>query len=176
MHRRAALAASTVLLMACASAATAAGKASLVVQIEGVRPGAPVLVALFSSGDTWLEDARAVRKATLDGPATGKSAVVWRLEGLPGGAYAARAFQDLDRDGELDKNWIGLPTEPFGFSRDAKPRLGPPGWRRVRFDVEPGETSRVRFELRGGPEEAEAIATAYERKHGRTPPSDASPP
>ena len=35
------------------------------------------------------------------------------------GLYAISLFHDEDGDGRLDQNWIGIPTEGFGFSRDA---------------------------------------------------------
>jgi uncharacterized protein (DUF2141 family) len=61
-------------------------------------------------------------------------------EGEP---QAVAVFQDIDGNGRLSKNLLGIPVEPYGFSRNARGALGPP-----RFDnasivvpVEPDELS-----------------------------------
>ena len=33
-----------------------------------------------------------------------------------GGNYAVAIIQDLDENGELNKNFLGIPKEPYGFS------------------------------------------------------------
>jgi uncharacterized protein (DUF2141 family) len=38
----------------------------------------------------------------------------------------------------MDTSWLGLPLEPFGFSRDAQPHLSKPRFAAVKFDVVPG--------------------------------------
>ena len=37
----------------------------------------------------------------------------------------------------------GLPLEPYGFSRDAAPRLSKPGFDRVKFDLAAGQNSQT---------------------------------
>ena len=51
------------------------------------------------------------------------------------GVYALALYQDRDADLKLDKTWIGLPSEPFGISRDAPIRMGPPKHRDAAFEV-----------------------------------------
>ncbi|MBM3418733.1 MAG: DUF2141 domain-containing protein, partial [Bacteroidetes bacterium] len=34
---------------------------------------------------------------------------------------AVAVYQDLDRNGRLDKSAFGFPTEPYGFSRNYHP-------------------------------------------------------
>jgi uncharacterized protein (DUF2141 family) len=45
---------------------------------------------------------------------------------LAPGRYAVSAFHDVNGNGRLDANMMGMPTEPYGFSRDAKGSFGPP--------------------------------------------------
>jgi uncharacterized protein (DUF2141 family) len=42
--------------------------------------------------------------------------------------YAFAVFQDLNENGKLDKNWVGIPIEPYGFSNDPVIRFGPPSF------------------------------------------------
>ena len=45
---------------------------------------------------------------------------------VPPGSWAVLAYQDENNNGELDRNLIGMPKEPYGFSRDARSKFGPP--------------------------------------------------
>ena len=51
------------------------------------------------------------------------------------GVYAIALYQDRDSDQKLDKTWIGIPDEPFGVSRDAPIRMGPPKLKDAAFEV-----------------------------------------
>lgn len=52
------------------------------------------------------------------------------------GVYAIALYQDEDTNKKFDKNWIGLPAEPFGLSNDPKIRLATPKHKEVAFTVE----------------------------------------
>jgi len=52
---------------------------------------------------------------------------------LPSGTYALAIYHDEDDDGKLDKNWLGIPREPIGFSNDARGRMGPPKFEDAAF-------------------------------------------
>ena len=52
---------------------------------------------------------------------------------IPFGEYAIAGFQDLDGNGVLSGNFLGIPKEPVGFSRNAKVRFGPPKWNDAVF-------------------------------------------
>lgn len=66
---------------------------------------------------------------------------------VPPGRYAAQAFQDLNGNGKLDRNLLGIPREPIGISRDAPIHFGPPKWDDAAFDHD-GEPQRITFGLR----------------------------
>ncbi len=50
------------------------------------------------------------------------------IKGVPVGTWAVLAYQDENANGELDRNLIGIPSENYGFSRDARGRFGPPSF------------------------------------------------
>jgi uncharacterized protein (DUF2141 family) len=56
------------------------------------------------------------------------------------GIYAVALYQDRDGDQKLDKTWIGLPSEPFGVSRDAPMNMAPPRHKDAAFDVKGPQT------------------------------------
>lgn len=51
---------------------------------------------------------------------------VLQFTGLPAGDYAVSAFLDENNNFKLDSNLFGLPTELYGFSRNARNPAGPP--------------------------------------------------
>jgi len=51
------------------------------------------------------------------------------------GTYAIAVYHDIDKNGILNKNWIGIPKEPYGVSNDAKGRMGPPDYEDASFVV-----------------------------------------
>ncbi|NKB44361.1 MAG: DUF2141 domain-containing protein [Alphaproteobacteria bacterium] len=51
------------------------------------------------------------------------------------GVYAIALYHDEDTDRKFDKNWIGLPSEPFGLTNDPKIRLAKPKHKDVAFMV-----------------------------------------
>jgi uncharacterized protein (DUF2141 family) len=48
------------------------------------------------------------------------------FEDIPPGTYALAVIHDENMNGKLDTNWLGVPTEGYGFSNDAKGALGAP--------------------------------------------------
>ncbi len=58
------------------------------------------------------------------------------FENVPIGVYGIVVFQDIDKDKMLKSNFVGFPTEPIGFSRDAKIKFGPPDFDDAKVIVE----------------------------------------
>ena len=54
------------------------------------------------------------------------------------GTYAIMAFHDLNSNGKLDTNWIGMPKEGVVSSNNAKGRMGPPSFKDASFKVADG--------------------------------------
>lgn len=55
------------------------------------------------------------------------------FEDVPQGTYAMAVVHDENMDGKLDTNWLGFPTEGYGFSNDAKAVLGAPSFADASF-------------------------------------------
>ena len=55
------------------------------------------------------------------------------IDSLPAGTYAISIFHDIDSDGKMDKNFIGYPKEPFGFSQNYKPMFRAPKFKEAQF-------------------------------------------
>ena len=54
---------------------------------------------------------------------------------LPHGEWAVAITQDMNNNDKLDKNFVGIPTEPFAFSNNVRPVLAPPDFNECKFMV-----------------------------------------
>ena len=61
---------------------------------------------------------------------------------LPDGRYAIAVYHDEDGSGEMNKNMLTLPTEPYGFSNDIG-RFSPPVFADALIDVRGATTIEV---------------------------------
>jgi uncharacterized protein (DUF2141 family) len=55
---------------------------------------------------------------------------------LKPGTYAVIVFHDANDNGKLDENWLGVPTEGYGFSNDAEGFLGAPSFKNAAVMIE----------------------------------------
>lgn len=63
---------------------------------------------------------------------------------LPKGEWAVAITQDTNNNDKLDKNFLGIPTEPFAFSNNVHPTLGPPHFDECKFLVsDPGKVVSI---------------------------------
>ena len=59
--------------------------------------------------------------------------VVVIIDSLTYGDYAVKVFHDENENEELDTNFLGIPTEEYGYSNDASDWFGPPSWEKAKF-------------------------------------------
>lgn len=69
------------------------------------------------------------------------------IKDIPSGAYAVSAFLDINNNQKLDMNLIGAPTEPYGFSNDARGLFGPPEFTDAAFIIKK-DTMRNRHTIK----------------------------
>jgi uncharacterized protein (DUF2141 family) len=123
-----------------AGAAYAAEPASITVTFKGLKQGAgAILFTVVSSEEAYNGKGAAVTQAIL--PVSG-DAVSKTFEGLAPGRYAIKAFHDVNGDGKMGTNPFGMPTEPFAFSNNAAPNMGPPKWEAAAFEVKAGANTQ----------------------------------
>jgi uncharacterized protein (DUF2141 family) len=100
-------------------------------QVTGISdPAGEIFAGLYDtagwSGDHFLSAAHVTVKG---------SDVTLHLKAPTPGEYAIRLFQDLKGTGKMAKNFLGIPTEPYAFSNNAKGSMGPPDFSAAAFEV-----------------------------------------
>jgi uncharacterized protein (DUF2141 family) len=131
---------STMAIVLAGPAWSASPTATLTVRVENVLPSGGVLrLGLYDAARYPDDNSRPV--ASADIPAIAGETVV-TLHNVPVGTYAIQTFQDVNGNDKMDTSWLGLPLEPFGFSRDATPFLSKPSFDDVKFTLAAGDNSQ----------------------------------
>jgi uncharacterized protein (DUF2141 family) len=122
------------------SLAASAHAIDLTVEVLNARSTQGTVGALlFSSPTGWLKFDQSVNAR--QEPAAPKVTLVFR--NLAPGRYALSAMHDENGNGKLDTNPAGMPTERYGFSRDAVGNMGPPGFDAAVMDLQADTTLTV---------------------------------
>jgi outer membrane protein len=127
----------------CLLAALAASAGDLTISVSNPPATGTVYALVFNSTDTFVDLRDPLRVGILPSGSTGSVHVA----GLPAGDYAVVVYEDQNGNRQLDKNFIGIPREPLGFSNRHWPQ-GPPSFTRASFRLEDDESRAVDVDLR----------------------------
>ena len=117
--------------------AVSAHAAELVVHVYDIAaaPG-QIGCSLFSEPKGFPMDTRQALVQWL--PADPKG-VTCRFAALSDGDYAVSVAHDLNGNRKVDTNFLGIPTEAWGVSRNARPLLRAPRFDEAAFKVSDGK-------------------------------------
>ena len=122
-------------ILGLAGITSSAQAATLTIRAEGI--GSPRGMVYAGICDTSFEEASCPYK---DRGSAKAGTVELRLRNVKPGSYGIAVFHDTNGNGKLDRNFIGLPSEPYGFSNDVG-RRGAPNFDAARIVVrEPSTT------------------------------------
>ncbi|WP_295704806.1 DUF2141 domain-containing protein [uncultured Brevundimonas sp.] len=142
MFRSISLACAALVVAVGAGAAVAQSRgAALEVRTPGLTAEGSVVVAVFDKEADWKSRDRPVRTQRV---AAGPDSRL-RIEGLAPGRYGLMVFHDKNNDGRLNTWPIGMPSEPYGFSNNARGRFGPASWQAASFEVRGDSVQTLRL-------------------------------
>lgn len=103
------------------------GKGRLVLEIDNIkRAGGIIWIGVYDSATSFLIKEKAIVKGySVEHPGSLEAS----LSNLPFGTYAIALFHDENNNGEMDRNIIGIPSEPYAFSQPPRSK-----WRLPRFE------------------------------------------
>ena len=103
---------------------------TLKIEIDNVKnPEGIIWVGIYDA-DNYMIKEKAIIEG-LDVNTTGKVSI--NIPTLAFGTYAIALFHDINGNGELDQNFIGVPTEPFAFSQIPKSKWRLPKFEEIQF-------------------------------------------
>ena len=115
-------------------------KATLTIHVLNIAQGGVVRLGLYDQAS--YPDDKSEPIASSDVKAIpGETVIV--LHDVAPGVYAIETYQDINDNDKMDTTWLGLPLEPYGFSRDAHPILSKPPFSKVKFTLAAGEQSQT---------------------------------
>jgi uncharacterized protein (DUF2141 family) len=106
--------------------ATAVHADELTVTITDIRAAqGSMMVSLVDSDAAWNSKAKPVAAKKV---AAEKGEMQFKFSDLPAGVYAVQVMHDENDNNKLDANFLGIPSEGYGFSNN------PNVMRRAHFD------------------------------------------
>ncbi len=110
------------------------------VRVANVVPGSgSVMLAVWASKEAFFKKPALSKKI----PAAA-STVTAALCGLEMNELAITVYQDLNDNGKLDANFIGIPSEPTGASGSPS-RFKAPDWESTRIQLQEGKPIEIRL-------------------------------
>ena len=122
---------------------TGAVAADLTVEVTGHQSSdGTVRVALYGDSKSFPQTPlRGVEGAALHEP------LVLSFKDVAPGVYALTAYHDENDNKKMDRGLFGIPSERYGFSRDARGDKGPPEFRDAQIEVR-DPSAKISIKLR----------------------------
>jgi len=123
-------------------AASLSYAAEILVRLDNPPREGTIFIRLYDSPSAFADfrDPAIHREFPMDG------ADSLLVENVPPGEYAMVMYYDENANGRLDRNFIGIPTEPVALANRYQPK-GPPSYERASFSLEDGEWKEIGAEL-----------------------------
>lgn len=133
----------SILGLFATSGALAQGEIS--VMVEGIRnTKGQVYVTLQDSEQMYKSKDQFYKVATIE---IGKGESSYTFGQIPVGTYVVTILHDENSDQKMTTNFVGMPKEGFGFSNNAKGKMGKPSFEAASFNVESGKTARQKIKF-----------------------------
>ncbi len=120
-----------LLVLALSSGFRSETKGVLQVSLSNIKNEGKINIALYKEGNDFPDDKFLVVGQA--GECT-TSTCSFQFKNLPFGDYAIAIYQDLNGNGKLDTGNFGIPSEPFAFSNNFRPRWSGPSYSKCKFD------------------------------------------
>jgi len=119
-------------------------KHQLFIQVEGIEEIKGNLgILLFNSEVGYPEEGiKALKSLTVK---VKSETMVIELGAFPSGNYAVTLMQDKNLNGIMDKNMIGIPKEPFGFTKLQEIPFGAPSFNETSIQLVGKTVERIKL-------------------------------
>lgn len=122
-----------ILLFAFFALGPSSEKNDLTVTISNIKHIEGSLeIGLFDEDGRFLEEGQARKSISVE--VTGPSET-FVIKDLPKGTYAISLYHDRNSNGKCDRNFFGIPKEPYAFSQNFKPKLSAPKFEDCQFEL-----------------------------------------
>ena len=107
---------------------------TIVVKVSGIENNKGVVrIGLYNSKASFPIYSKAMFENSFK--QANKSGITYTFKNIPVGTYAIAVFHDENENQKMDKNFLGVPKENYGFSKNVYGTFGPPNFEEVSFKV-----------------------------------------
>jgi uncharacterized protein (DUF2141 family) len=111
-----------LLSVACCIPFITQAQQQIKIKIEGIEKSEGQLkVGLYTEKDEFAGEVPLIGKIVK----VNSKIEVCVFDSVKDGKYAISLYHDLNSNNKLDKNWLGIPSEKYGFSNNPKIRKNP---------------------------------------------------
>lgn len=108
-----------------------------IINIKSVKGN--VEIGIFNKAESFLSEKSQYLKKIIKV----NSSKISHVFNVPNGNYAIAVFHDENGNGMMDKNFVGMPKEPYGFSNNFKPTVSAPKFHQTKFEVNGNKTINI---------------------------------
>ena len=101
-----------------------------------------LVIGLYNIEETFPIKTKEYRSLILDANAT---ILKGQFKNIPNGTYAIALFHDENSNEIMDKNFLGIPKEGYGFSNNVKAIFSAPLFDEAKFEL--NETIDIKIEM-----------------------------
>lgn len=117
------------------------GNPQLTIKIQNIEViEGDIRIGFFNTSDKFLKQGKTFRNYKI---VVNNNTETIMINDLPKGEYAFMLYHDKNADGELNRNFLGIPKEPFAFSNNVKPKLALPTFEDCKFILEKNRVLKV---------------------------------
>lgn len=115
----------------------------LEVQVDGIpNTKGTLFIGLFNSSASFPSFGKQYKGVVVTHE--GKSHV-YKFKNLPKASYALAIYHDENKNGKLDKNLVGAPTEAYGFSNNAREMFSAPSFESAKIVLDRDKKCQIRI-------------------------------
>lgn len=88
-------------------------------------------IALFQGEENFLQEGKELHPQAVE--VQNNQPIQIEIPNVAYGTYALAIYHDVNNNGELDKNFMGIPSEPYSFSNNPKIKWRGPTYEGAKF-------------------------------------------
>jgi uncharacterized protein (DUF2141 family) len=102
----------------------------LTIQLNNIKKKGTIYISVCSQASEWSDNG----KYTFTLEPNSSEQNLFEINSIPNGAYAIALYQDVNGNGKLDTNFLGIPKEPYAFSNNRIPVFSEPSFEKCKFE------------------------------------------
>ena len=102
-----------------------------------------ILIAIYKDKNNFLSIDKFYKKGIIENIKSSSTDYIFK--DIPKGKYAISIFHDENKNSKIDRNFIGIPKEGYGFSNNIRPNFRPANFKEAEFMLENDLTITIKM-------------------------------